>query len=135
MDRLLNVMTVASLLLIILVLASVRREHIRVEYSVSWLLAGLALLVLSLSRKLDEMLATALGVPDLTIGLLTICGVVFLGVLFALSLRISELKDSGTKLAQRVAILEFRLESLIERTEFEQTGRKSDEQIKTTRMG
>ena len=135
MDRLLNVMTVASLLLIILVLASVRREHIRVEYSVSWLLAGLALLVLSLSRKVDEMLATALGVPDLTIGLLTICGVVFLGVLFALSLRISELKDSGTKLAQRVAILEFRLESLIEQTEFEQTGRKSDEQIKTTRMG
>src|SRR6266404_3652695 len=94
MDRLLNVITFASLLLIGLVLASVRREHIRVEYSVSWLLAGLALLVLSLWRNLAQKLAMAIGVPDLTIALLTICGVVFLGVLFAFSLRISELKDS-----------------------------------------
>src|SRR2546423_1522515 len=41
MDRLLNFTTGLSLLLIVLVLASVRRAHIRVEYSVSWLLAGL----------------------------------------------------------------------------------------------
>ena len=47
MERLLNVMTGASVLLIVLVLVSVRRAHIRVEYSVSWLLAGVALLVLS----------------------------------------------------------------------------------------
>jgi len=116
MDRLLNVMTVASLLLIALVLISVRRQHIRVEYSVSWLVAGLALLVLSLWRNLGERIAVALGVPGLAITLLTVCGVVFVAVLFAFSLRISELKDSGITLAQRVAILEFRLESLAEQT-------------------
>lgn len=126
MDRLLIVMSIASLLLIGLVLVSVRREHIRAEYSVTWLLAGLALLVVSLWRNLDEKLAIVLGVPDLAIGLLTICGVVFLGVLFALSLRISELKDGSVKLAQRVAILEFHLESL--QTGIQQTSRKNENQ-------
>ena len=47
MDRLLNVLAVFSVAMILAVLASVRRAHIRVEYSVSWLLAALALLGLS----------------------------------------------------------------------------------------
>ena len=46
---LLNVLAVFSLAMILAVLASVRRAHIRVEYSVSWLLAALALLGLSRS--------------------------------------------------------------------------------------
>jgi hypothetical protein len=49
MDRLLNVMTILSLVLMAVVLFSVRRSHIRVEYSVSWLGAALILLVLSRS--------------------------------------------------------------------------------------
>ena len=61
---------------------------------------------------MDQRIAIALKIPDLAVTLLTICGVVFLGVLFAFSLRLSQLKDSSIKLAQRVAILEFRLESL-----------------------
>ncbi len=126
MDRLLGVMTAASLLLIGLVLASVRREHIRVEYSISWLVAGLALLVLSLWKSLDQRIALALKIPDLAVTLLTICGVVFLGVLFAFSLRLSQLKDSSIKLAQRVAILEYRLESLAAEVESNQTPRRAD---------
>src|SRR3974390_40792 len=101
MDRLLNVMTVASILLIALVLTSVRREHIRVEYSVSWLLAGVILLVLSASRSLDQKIAAALGVGDAALALLTVSGGLFLVVLYRLSLRISGLKDSNIKLAQR----------------------------------
>jgi len=112
MDRLLNVMTIASILLIALVLTSVRREHIRVEFSVSWLLAGVALLVLSSWKSLDQQIASALGVPDGALALLTVTGGMFLVVLYRLSLRISGLKDSNIKLAQRMAILEYRLESL-----------------------
>lgn len=114
MDRLLNVIAIASILLIALVLTSVRREHIRVEYSVSWLFAGVVLLMLSSWRSLDQQIAAALGVPDVAVGLLTVSGGVFLVVLYRLSLRISGLKDSNIKLAQRMAILEYRLESLRE---------------------
>ena len=47
MERLLHVTTILSIVLLVLVLISVRRAHIRVEYSVSWLLAAVAMLVLS----------------------------------------------------------------------------------------
>ena len=40
MDRLLNVTTGLSVILLVMILVSVRRAHIRVEYSVSWLLAA-----------------------------------------------------------------------------------------------
>ena len=52
MDRLLNVTTVLSIILLVMVLVRVRRAHIRVEYSVSWLLAAAAMLVLSRARPL-----------------------------------------------------------------------------------
>ena len=41
MDRLSLVLAIFSITIIVAVLASVRREHIRVEYSVSWLTAAL----------------------------------------------------------------------------------------------
>ena len=52
MDRLLNVTTVLSVILLVLILISVRRAHIRVEYSVTWLVAAVAMLVLSRSRTM-----------------------------------------------------------------------------------
>jgi len=116
MDRLLNVITIFSLLLIGLVLSSVRRAHIRVEYSVSWLLAALVLLLLSRWRTLLEWIAAALGVGGSPLALLMLAGAVFLVVLYRFSLIISRLKDSNIALAQRVAILEFHLESLDEKT-------------------
>jgi hypothetical protein len=116
MDRLLNVITAFSLVLIGLVLASVRRAHIRVEYSVSWLLAALVLLVLSRWRGLEQWLGSLLGIGDSPSGLLMLAGAVFVVVLYRFSLIISHLKDSNIALAQRVAILEFRLESLNEKT-------------------
>ena len=115
MNQLFDVVTIFSLILIVWVLSSVRREHIRVEYSVSWLLAGTVLLVLARWRALDEWIAAALGTTDSFIALGMIAGAAFLAVLYRLSLRISGLKDSSITLAQQVAILEFRLEALNEK--------------------
>jgi len=111
MDRLLNVMTGFSILLLGLVLLSVRRAHIRVEYSVSWLAAAVVLLVLSRWRALLDRIADALGLGDATLAFLVVTGALFLLVLYRLSMMISSLKDANIALAQRLAILEFRLES------------------------
>jgi hypothetical protein len=116
MDRMLNVMTVFSILLLGLVLASVRRAHIRVEYSVSWLAAALVLLILSRWQGLLNRITAWLGMSDASLALLMTAGATFLIVLYRLSLMISHLKDSNIALVQRVAILEFRLERLDEKT-------------------
>src|SRR5258708_39465114 len=116
MDRLLNVITLFSVLLIGLVLGSVRRVHIRAEYSVSWLVAALFLLVLSRWRALQDWLGSALGLKDATLALLLVTGAVFLVVLYRFSLIISHLKDSNIALMQRVAILEFHLTNLDEKS-------------------
>jgi hypothetical protein len=112
MDRLLNFTTGMSVLLIVLVLASVRRAHIRVEYSVSWLLASVAILVLSRSRKLLEAAAAQLGVADPPMALMLLAGCVFVIIFYRFSLIISKLKDDNIALAQRVAILEYHLQSI-----------------------
>src|SRR5687768_10994122 len=111
MDRLMTVMTVFSLALIAQVLISVRREHIRVEYSVSWLGAALILLVLSLNDGLVQWLAVLLGVDYPPVAILMVVSCVFLVVFYRFSIRISALKDANIALAQRVAILEYHLKS------------------------
>jgi len=117
MDHLLNVITAFSLLLIGLVLASVRRAHIRVEYSVSWLVAALVLLVLSRWHTLQNWVAATVGLNDAPFAMLMAGGAVFLVVLYRFSLIISRLKDSNIALTQRLAILEFRLTSLDEKNQ------------------
>jgi hypothetical protein len=119
MDRLQNVITLFSALLIGLVLGSVRRAHIRAEYSVSWLVAALFLLVLSRWRGLQDWLTGALGLRDAPLALLVVSGAVFLVVLYRFSLVISNLKDSNIALMQRVAILEFHLTNLHEKSKTE----------------
>jgi hypothetical protein len=112
--RLLDVISVAMVVAFLWVLASVRREHIRVEYSVSWLLAAGSLLVVARWGTLNRWLAQALGVGDPAFALILVAGAAFLVVVYRLSIRISGLRDANIKLAQRVAILELKLETLDE---------------------
>jgi len=117
MDRLLNVMAVFSLVMAGLVLASVRRAHIRVEYSVSWLAAAMALLVLSRWPGFGQWFARSIGVSDPPLALMMAGGAVFLVVLYRFSLVMSRLKDANIALTQQIAILEFRLTSLAEKNQ------------------
>lgn len=111
MDRLLNVTTVLSIVLLIMVLASVRRAHIRVEYSVTWLLAAGAMLVLSRARPVLDLLRRVTGLPDTPLTLFLIAAGVFLMMFFRFSVIISHLRDDNIALAQRVAILEYHIQS------------------------
>lgn len=114
MDRLLLVITGMSVALIATVMFSVRRAHIRVEYSVSWFGAALSLLILSRWNWLMERLAAALGLGDPPIAILLVVLSLFLIVLYRFSMVISDLKDSNIALAQKVAILEFQIQSINE---------------------
>ena len=114
MHRLMDVMTLFSVVLLLLVLISVRRAHIRVEYSVSWLVAGFVLLVLSRSPAIVQSLSLFLGIEYPPIAILLIVFCIFLVVFYRFSLRISALKDANVALAQRLAILEYRLKSSYE---------------------
>lgn len=112
MEAILNVTSTFSVLLLILVLVSVRRAHIRVEYSVSWLAAAGALLVLSRSGVLLEALARMLGFPNAAATLVLIASAVFLLIFFRFSVIVSHLRDDNIALAQRVAILEYHIQSI-----------------------
>jgi hypothetical protein len=106
-----NIMTILSVALFLAVLFSVRRSHIRVEYSVSWLGASAILLLLSRSHWLLNWIAGYLGLsyPPLALMMLVFC--VFLVVFYRFSIVISDLKDANIALAQRLAILEFHLQN------------------------
>lgn len=107
--RLLHCTTALSVILIVMVLTSVRHAHIRVEYSVSWLLASVALLGFSLNPSILNMAASLFGIDYAPVALLLVAGAVFLLVFFRLSVIISKLKDDNIALAQRLAIVEFYL--------------------------
>jgi hypothetical protein len=124
MDRLLFVTALFSIGVIVMVLGSVRRAHIRVEYSVSWLIAASVLLVLSLNRNLVVWLASLLGVDYAPIAVLLIAFAIFVLVFYRLSMRVSDLKDANIALAQRVAILEYQLKSAHEEREGSQERRQ-----------
>jgi hypothetical protein len=111
MDRLLTLTTLLSIALMLLVLFSVRRSHIRVEYSVSWLAASFVLLVLSRSHALLTWFAGFIGLTDPPLALIMLIFGVFLMVFYRFSVIISDLKDANIAMAQRLAILEFQLQS------------------------
>ena len=112
MDRLLNVTTALSIVLLGIVLFSVRRAHIRVEYSASWLAAAIAMLVLSRTPPALDAVRNLIGLPDSPLALFLVGSSVFLIMFFRFTVIISHLRDDNVALAQRVAILEYHLQTL-----------------------
>jgi hypothetical protein len=114
MERLMLVSTLLSIALIAMVLFSLRRAHIRVEYSVSWLAAGFTIFILSRWEGALVWLGNLMGAPNRPTALFGIALGVLLFVVYRISMIVSELKDNNIALAQKVAILEFRLRAVQE---------------------
>ena len=115
MDRLLTVVNSLSLLSLIFVLISVRRQRIRVEYSVSWLVAAALLFGLTVSPTPTNWIGQLLGIPGGPTVLVIMILAAFLVVFYRFTSIISQLKDNNIALAQRVAILEYLISSLNEK--------------------
>ena len=103
---------VASLLLLLVVLELIRGRRLKERYALLWLATGVVLLVLSAWREALDTIAGWVGVTGYPPAVLFAVGILFiLVVLLHYSTVISKLADQNVILAQRVALLEQRIDS------------------------
>lgn len=100
---------IGSVLLILVVLELIRRRRLHERYAILWLVTGLVILALSLWRSGLDTIADALGVSYAPAILFALLALFFILVLLHYSIVISRLADQNTILAQRVALLELRM--------------------------
>jgi hypothetical protein len=103
--------SVASIVLILVVLELIRSRRLRERYALLWLLTGLVLLVLSAWRGGLNTIAGWVGVETYPPAILfAVASFFILVVLLHYSTVISKLSDQNSILAQRIALLESRLD-------------------------
>jgi hypothetical protein len=100
---------VGSALLLLTVLELVRRRRFLERYALTWLFAGLVLLVLAAWRGALQTLADLLGIAYPPNALFLIAFGFMLLLLLNFSLAVSRLTDQTKILAQRIALLEERV--------------------------
>jgi hypothetical protein len=93
-----------------LVLEMVRRRRFSEGYALLWLLAGLALLILSFWRELLEVLARAVGIFYPPTALFVLAFGFVLLIIVQQSAMICELERRNTDLEQRLTILALQVE-------------------------
>jgi hypothetical protein len=93
-----------------LIFELIRRKRLMERYAILWLMAGLTVLVLALWKGLLTKLAHAAGITYLPSALFAVAFLFVLLMLVHFSTTISRLSDQNTVLAQRVALLQQRLE-------------------------
>ena len=102
--------SIASILLLLIVLELIRSRRLRERYALLWLATGIALLVLSAWRDGLNTVAGWLGVTGYPPAVLFAVATLFvLLVLLHYSTVISKLTDENVELAQRIALLEERV--------------------------
>jgi len=101
--------SIASLVLILVVLELIRGRRLKERYALLWLVTGVVLLVLSAWRGGLNTIARWLGVGYGPAILFAAAILFVIVVLLHYSTVLSRLADQNTLLAQRVALLEQRL--------------------------
>jgi uncharacterized protein DUF2304 len=105
--------SIASLVLILVVLELIRGRRLKERYALLWLVTGVVLLVLSLWREGLNTIAGWLGVSGYPPAILFAAATLFIiVVLLHYSTVLSEFHDQNVVLAQRLALLEERLQAL-----------------------
>lgn len=108
--------TIAAVLLLLVVLELIRSRRLQERYALLWLLTGAVLLVLAAWRDGLNTIAGWFGVTGYPPAVLFAVGTLFiLVVLLHYSTVISRLSAQNTILAQKLALLEARLEEEGER--------------------
>lgn len=102
----------------------IRRHRLREEYALLWLIATVAIVILSVFGGIVDALADLFNItysPTLPL----VVGLLFaLAVLLSLSVALSSQADHNRDLAQHVAILEHRLRELEDQLEDDEDARQ-----------
>lgn len=101
---------VVAILICVLIFELVRRKHLMERYAILWLVAGLTLLVLALWKGLLTTLSHAAGIYYPPAALFAVGFLFVLVMLLHFSITVSRLSSENKMLAQRLALLQQRLE-------------------------
>ena len=102
--------TAASVILVLVVFELIRSRRLREQYALLWLVTGIVLVILSAWRGGLNTIASWLGVRGYPPAVLFAVGLLFvILVLLHYSTVISRLADQNVVLAQKLALLEARL--------------------------
>ena len=103
---------VASCVMLIIVVDLIRREKLRAQYSLFWLLVGFIFLIFSLWTNLLNLVARIIGIYTLPNALFFIGFVGTVVILLHFSVIISTLSIENKKLVEKLSILSWRVEEL-----------------------
>ena len=113
MDSRIQIVAIAgSLLLLLAVFELVRRRRLMERYALLWMFSAIVVLGLSVWRGLLEEFSSAIGVAYAPSALFAVALGLVLVLLLHFSLVISRLADQSKVLAQRLALLQQRVEEL-----------------------
>jgi len=104
------VAAVAALLLLFVIFELIRSRRLQERYAMLWLLTGIVILILGLWRGLLTTIADSVGIAYPPSALFVLAAFFILLLLLDYSTVISTLADQNRILAQRLALLEHRLE-------------------------
>jgi hypothetical protein len=117
MDARIQIVAIASAaVLLVVLLELVRRRRLLERYALLWLFSALVLLGLSVWRGVLEEIAEAIGVAYPPNALFLVAFGFVLVLLLHFSLAVSRLSDQTKVLAQRLALLEERIQLLAQST-------------------
>jgi hypothetical protein len=99
-----------SIAIFVVIISLVRNRKLRVEYSWLWLLTGFVVFVLVVWYDLLVKLTALIGAvaPTTTLFIFSIIFLVFVSLHFAI--KISQLSDQLKNLAQKISLLEARID-------------------------
>ncbi len=101
---------VVSLIICGFIFELIRRKRLMERYAILWLLAGVTVVVLSVGQDLLVKLTRAAGISYAPSAVFAVAFLFVLAMLVQFSMTISRLSDQNTALAQRLALLQARLE-------------------------
>ncbi len=112
MDRITLSIVIGALVLLVIVVELVRQRRLEEQYSLLWLGAATALVVLAISRDLWDKLAIVVGIAYPPTALFIVLFVAMIMILLHFSTAISKLTRQNRQAAQAIGLLQWKLNEL-----------------------